>query len=65
MDLLVYLLYLAVLSWWDAYLRTVESPDLLGSLVALTCSIYLVHFTIISLLGLFLGPVNGLHEESK
>ena len=65
MDLLVCLLYLAVLSWWEAYLPTVESPDLLGSLVALTCSIYLVHFTIISFLGLFLGPGNGLHEESK
>jgi hypothetical protein len=64
MDLLVFVLYIAVLSWWEVYLRTVESPNLLGALVALGCSIYLVHFTIVSAFTLLFGSIPGLYEET-
>jgi hypothetical protein len=64
MDLMVFVLYLLVISWWDLYLRTIESPDLLGSLVALACSIYLFHFTLISALAVVIGSSAGLYEEA-
>jgi len=64
MDLLVFVLYVIVLSWWEVYLRTVESPDLLGSFIALGCSIYLLHFTLVSALGVIIGSIPGLYEEA-
>lgn len=64
MDLLIFVLYVVVLSWWEAYLRTVESPNLFGSLVALGCSIYLVHFTITSAIAILLGSFPRLYEEA-
>lgn len=65
MNLLVFVLYVVVLSWWEVYLRTVESPNLLGAFVALGCSIYLVHFAIVSALTLLLGSFQGLYEETE
>lgn len=65
MDLMVFVLYLLVISWWDLYLRTVESPDLLGSFVALACSIYLLHFTLISAFAVVVGSSAGLYEEDN
>lgn len=65
MDLLIFVLYVAVLSWWEVYLRTVESPNLLGSFVALGCSIYLVHFTLTSAIAVLFGSFPGLYEEAE
>ena len=57
--------YWSLFLWWNDYLSKTEPPgELIGSMICLVGSLYLVHFTGIATAELFLGPVRDYYENA-
>lgn len=65
MRLLLAVAYWSLFIWWNDYLSNTDQPgEIVGSLVALAGSIYLIYFASLASLELFLGPVRDYFDNT-
>ena len=66
MRLMIAAAYWSLLLWWNDYLSQAEQPgELIGILICLIGSLYLVYFTGFATAELFLGPVREYYEDDS
>jgi hypothetical protein len=65
MRLFLAVAYWSLFVWWNSYLATTEPPgEIIGTLICLAGSLYLVNFTMIATIELFLGPVRDYYDNN-